>query len=198
MAIRSVKTGLFSRSMLVGNEYYDPFPFQSIATVTTTAAQATVTFTGIPSTYKHLQLRYNAQVTATFSNNNSMAIRFNGDTTSSYAYHRLGGNGSAANADAYTASSIGADIVPSTASTNIFGSGIIDIHDYASTTKNKTVRGFAGYDLNNTAVGGGIANGWIYLFSGLWINTSAINSITLTPQYTWGAGCTFALYGIKG
>ena len=204
MAVSRVKTSSVLqgfpkyRSMLGGNAAYNPTSFESIATVTTTAAQASVTFSSIPSTYQYLQLRYNAHVTASFSNNNNMNIRFNSDTSSSYATHRLGGNGTSATSDGFTSTSISVDIVPSTSSTNIFGTGIIDIHDYTSSTKNKTVRGFSGYDLNNTAVNGGIANGLVYLFSGLWINTSAITSITLLPQYTWGVNSTFSLYGIKG
>jgi hypothetical protein len=173
--------------------------FESIATATTTAAQASVVFSSIPSTYTHLQLRWNAQVTAGFSNNNGIGMRFNSDNSSTYAYHTLSGDGTTASAGAVINSTIiSRDIVPSTASTNIFGVGIVDILDYQSTSKNKTVRAIAGYDQNGVAVGGGTANGLIYLYSGLWQNTAAITSITITPQYTWGANSTFSLYGIKG
>jgi hypothetical protein len=67
---------------------------------------------------------------------------------------------------------------------------LIDILDYASTTKNKTLRGFTGADLN----GSGNSN----IVSGLWINTAAITSIQIIAEATaFKAGSTFALYGIK-
>ena len=176
-----------------------PPSFESIASATTTAEQASVVFSSIPSTYTHLQLRWNAQVTAGFSNNNGIGMRFNSDTSSTYAYHTLAGDGTNASAGAVINSTIiSRDIVPSTASTNIFGAGIVDIIDYQSTSKNKTIKAIAGYDQNNTSAGGGTTNGLIYLYSGLWRNTAAITSITITPQHTWGANSTFSLYGIKG
>jgi hypothetical protein len=80
----------------------------------------------------------------------------------------------------------------STAST--FGASIISIQDYASTTRNKTVRGFSGSEANTAS-----ANFYVVLNSGLWLNTSAITSITMLPgQTAFKAGSTFALYGIKG
>jgi hypothetical protein len=68
----------------------------------------------------------------------------------------------------------------------------MDILDYTSTNKNKTVRSLGGFDRN----GGGI----ITLSSSLWFKTpEAITSIRLKPQSSsWTQYSSFALYGIKG
>jgi hypothetical protein len=67
---------------------------------------------------------------------------------------------------------------------------IIDIHDYASTTKNKTVRTFSGVDMNGS--------GLVYLTSGLWLNTAAVNSVLLKPDGgDFDTGSSVALYGIN-
>ena len=54
----SINQGLVkSRSMLVGNEAYEPPGFYSIATANGTGSSGLITFNSIPSTYQHLQVR---------------------------------------------------------------------------------------------------------------------------------------------
>lgn len=78
-----------------------------------------------------------------------------------------------------------------TATANIIGVSIIDIHDYKSTSKYKTVRSFSGLDLNNP--------GDVNLSSGLWMNTAAITSIEVFLfSDNWTTQTQVALYGIKG
>lgn len=193
MAIRSVKTGLFSRSMLVGNSYYIPPSFESIATATGTGSSGTITFSSIPSTYQHLQIRV---MTRSSSTGRNIQVRFNSDTGSNYAQHNLRGNGStAAAAGSASTTEIEAGWIATSAdATNVMGVSLIDVHDYASTTKNKTLRAISGLDNN-----GGTTNERIYLYSGLWMNTAAINSISLISNSgNWTTASTFALYGIKG
>jgi hypothetical protein len=188
MANLSIKTGVISRSMLVGNPSYVPPSFESIATITPSASS--VSFTSIPSTYKHLQLRYLARDNAG-ATLRDMNLRLNNDTGTNYAFHFLRGSGAAVSVSgAASSSSIQAnDILTGAGSTaNIYGVGIIDIHDYASTTKNTTVRWFSGNDQNGS--------GYVSLSSGLWINTAAVNRIDITQ--TFAAGSVFSLYGIKG
>jgi len=171
-----------------------PSSYESIASNTLSVDTTTVTFSSIPGTYQHLQLRIMPR--STFASvAAAIRIRFNSDTTSAnYVYHRLYGDGTSATATATTSAgyifchaSAGAS-----ATADIFGGNIIDIHDYASSTKNKTVRALAGLDVNG-------AGGLINLVSGLWINTNAITSIDITTNGTsFKSGSTFALYGIKG
>jgi hypothetical protein len=169
--------------------------FESIATATGTGSSGTITFTSIPSTYKHLQIRYigrydGASVTA----NSTFTI--NSDTGANYAIHDLVGNGSAASSGGTaSASSIRyARVAGSTATASVVAAGIIDIHDYASTSKYKTVRILSGVDGNAADT-----NYQISLRSGLWMNTNAITSLTFTTASgNWTTATQFALYGIKG
>jgi hypothetical protein len=167
--------------------------YESIATVTAAGGEASLSFTGISSSFKHLQIRGITRDTHTSGVVRSLHIRFNSDTGSNYARHYLTGNGSAASAGG-TASSTFMSLwacAPDDGSTsNIFGGIVVDILDYGSTTKYKTLRGFTGADLN----GSGNSNA----VSGLWMSTTAISSIqVLAEAVAFKAGSTFALYGIK-
>lgn len=169
--------------------------YDALATVTLSATTASITFAGIPSGYKHLQIRFMGRSTDTGGDRIGQKIQFNSDTSSSYARHQLFGDGSSAAATAtssttYIASGL-SELTAANAPANTFGVGIIDILDYANTSKYKTVRALTGQDQNSTS-------GRIFLASGLWQSTSAITSIVLAPetgnyvQYT-----SIALYGIK-
>ena len=171
--------------------------YESIASATATSGQSFIEFTSIPSTYTHLQIRGIAQDTNTGANQAvSMNIRFNGDTASNYAIHELRGDGTSATAQG--SASYGSPLVynsqwRTTTASNIYGALILDIHDYASTTKNKTVRYFSGADGNT-----GNTDSRLSLGSALWMSTSAITTIRIIPFIAFAAGSTFALYGIKG
>lgn len=175
-----------------------PPAFESIATVTGTGSAGDITFSSIPSTYKHLQLRGVAQDTSTAGDTTlSLELRFNSDTGSNYAYHELRGDGASASNNAGSAETkivvFNANMRAAAAS-NIHGVSIIDIHDYSSTTKKKTLRSFSGMDRNS-----GSTDGRLSLGSGLWMNENAITSITLIPAITaFTTTSTFSLYGIKG
>jgi hypothetical protein len=161
--------------------------FESIATITAGVADATVSFTSIPSTYKHLQIRYSVNE-GTGGGITNAYIRFNG-VTSGYATHRLEGNGSsAAAAGSASSSTMFGGYYAGTA--NNYGAAIIDIHDYASTTKNKTMRIFNGVDLNGS--------GYVALTSGLYASTSAVTTILIGAGGLFTSGSVFSLYGIKG
>jgi hypothetical protein len=172
-----------------------PGTFESIATVSVgSGGSATVSFTSIPSTYEHLQLRILARTN--FSSGTAgdyILARFNSDSGANYASHILNGNGSTVSSFGVTSQNeiwlqryAGSD-----AGSNIFGVSVTDILDYKNTNKNKVTRNLGGWDQNGA--------GRVDFDSGLWLNTSAITSITLLPgtanfqQYS-----QFALYGIKG
>jgi hypothetical protein len=126
------------------------------------------------------------------ASNQNIFMRFNGDTTGgNYTRHYLYGDGSSA-ASGGNVSDGQLSIGYTSTSANIFGGGVVDVLDYTSTSKNKTIRSLAGYDANGS--------GLIVLYSGLWSKTpEAITSISIYA----GAGninqySQFALYGIKG
>jgi len=158
--------------------------FSSIATVTVGSGGASsITFTSIPSTYTHLQIRSFAQQA---SSGGYVSVTFDNAT---FAYrHYIYGSGTAVSAGADTTNAPG--IFSATATSSTFSGSVFDILDYTSTVKNKVTRSLGGNDTNG---GGGI-----YFMSGLFTSSSPITSITLTPisnnftQYS-----SFALYGVK-
>ena len=177
----------------MGNDAFDPSATFLIQRVAGTGSSGTITFTSIPQTYKHLQIRCIARSSESAAQTN-YDMQFNGDTGSNYAYHYLAAVGSSVIASgAATQSSIFLSaMAAASAPANVVSPKIIDIHDYASTTKYKTVRKFEG-QINSTY------GGQIHTSSGLWMNTAAITSITLfVPGYNFTTQSTFALYGMKG
>lgn len=179
--------------------------YDSIATTTVGAGgSSSVTFSSIPSTYTHLQVRVLAQTNRATYPLDEMKVTFNSDSGSNYAWHNIQTdprqaypNGVVA-AGGATQTSIQQLALCSSVVTNGFAGGVLDILDYASVNKNKTLRYFGG------TAGSAYVSSYITpvgFFSGLWMNSStAISSITLVP--TFGSNFTqyssFALYGIKG
>lgn len=169
--------------------------YESIATVTVGAGgQSSITFSSIPSTYKHLQIRGLGRVTGSTTDSN-LSLTFNSDTSSNYSHHYIFGNGGGAAAGGGSSSSFEIAMrVPGANSTSgVFGVGVIDILDYADTNKYKTARSLNGHDQND------VATGYVFFTSGSWRNTAAVTSIVLTPQSgNIAQYSSFALYGIKG
>jgi len=170
--------------------------YESISTVTVSTAVSSISFTSIPATYTHLQIRGINRLSSAGTGTLGTNMRFNSDTGSNYtSSHVLFGNGTSASAAASATSQTSMVITnsPKDGNTaNAFGIFVCDILDYANTNKYKTIRSLGGYDGNDT-------NGIVVLRSSAWMNTGAVTSITLLPasddfvQYS-----QFALYGIKG
>lgn len=163
-----------------------------ISTVTVgSGGSSSVTFSSITNGYKHLQVRFLADLDTA---DRVLRMRINGvSTTGTYAKHGLEGNGSSASAygvDSTSATWLDVGYVPTTNSHPAVA--IIDILDYANTSKYKTTRTLAGNDQN----GGGLVG----IYSGLYMSTSAISSLefTLSGTGNFTNGSIFAIYGIKG
>lgn len=171
--------------------------YESIATATGTGSSATITFSSIPSTFKHLQIRGIARGTANGGTTPlTYYINCNSDTGSNYAYHRLQGDGATASAlGQATQTKIYMGVYADSGySANIMGTMVVDILDYGSTSKYKTFRAISGVDDNSGTTGSQIS-----LRSGLWMSTSAISTIAITNNGgdNFSTSTTFALYGIK-
>jgi len=206
MGIRSLRTASISTGVKRSKVWdqsavYSPTAYDSISTVTLTGSQSTVTFSSIPSTYKHLQIRAIGRTNRTNYSVEQVRIRLNSDSGNNYATHQLGGDGgSPYSFTPGTPSSymlIG-QIGTSIAGTDTSGIFVSDILDYTSANKNKTIRTLAG--VHPTAALSGTVYGATTLSSGVWMNSAdAISSITLSTElggnFTSGS---FALYGIKG
>ena len=179
--------GIMASSRLVAST-----AFESIATSTVgSGGVSSVTFSSIPATFTHLQIR--ATVRGGFGGvEEQFKIRFNG-STATYASHWLEGDGSTA----YAGNTFGDNqillryVAAGGSAASIFGVLVLDILDYANTSKNTTTRTLMGYDKNGA--------GKVTLTSGLWNNTSAISSISIVPKdgSSWVEYSSFALYGIK-
>jgi hypothetical protein len=162
--------------------------YESIATSNPSGVNS-ITFSSIASTYKHLQIR----VSMIGASGGSLIVgNFNSDTGANYTWHELNGAGSAA--AAYSGTGVaysrwfGRNVgTSSTAPTAM----VVDILDYTNTNKYKTVRSLSGMDANGS--------GEVSLTSSLWINTAAINSITVKTHdaVNFASGTKIALYGVK-
>jgi hypothetical protein len=163
--------------------------YASIATTTVGGGgAATITFSSIPATYQHLQIRIAGSSSAV----NNFRMRFNSDTGSNYAVHQILGTGAAASASG-SASQTSINLVyDNKADVSFPAVALVDVLDYANTNKNKTVRSLAGSEQNTN-------DGLIMFRSGLWMNTAAITSISIfLDSGSYNQYSSFALYGIKG
>jgi hypothetical protein len=188
--------GIFA-SQISGHLYSGPAgAFDALGSVTVgSGGQSSITFSAIPQTYTHLQIR------AIFRNNSysgggaeeNLRLQFNSDTNSNYSDHWLVGDGSSASASNELTSSIlvAYGIIPmSNATANIYGTSVIDILDFGNTFKYKTTRALSGRDNNGS--------GYSFLSSGSWRNTNAVTSINIYPQAGAFAQYTnISLYGIR-
>lgn len=204
MAITSIKTGssftnLIKYDNFLGpNAAYIPSSFESIATFTSDGGNAYIVFSSIPQTYKSLQLRWiarNNQGSDSGSVAEVIQLRLNDLAASDHAAHYITGNGTTVTATNSGANASTIDLknglARNLALSNTYAVGILDIHDYSSTTKNKTIRAITGLDQNTSG-------GSISLNSGAWFSTTAVTSIGLYSNNAFTFAGSFALYGIKG
>ena len=166
--------------------------YESIASATITSNDF-VDFTNIPQNYTHLQMRFVIRDSAAFAER-SWFMEFNGNSpTGSNANHAIYGNGSTVTASNSINQGRFASIVPIIASSgtaNTFTSGITDILDYSSSSKNKTVKTLAGYDGNGSGV--------IGIESYLYNSTNPITWIRFYTNVYLVQYSHVALYGIRG
>jgi hypothetical protein len=150
-----------------------------------TGSSGVITFSSIPQTYKHLQLRCTTgttggTATALTINSGSFARRH-------YLYSSGGAGNPIAGADTGNDLFVGSNTTTYPLITAI---NIYDILDYTNTNKTKTYRGLAGADFNGS--------GDVFIWSGLDLSTTAINTITLTTSSNFSTTTQISLYGIKG
>ena len=169
--------------------------YESIATSTGNGSASSFTFSSIPSTYQHLQIRLIARGVRSFSSE-QLYLRLNGDTGSNYAYHSLIGNGSGTETSGTANGNVMflTEFPAANETANIFATSVIDILDTNNANKNTTVRSLSGYDNNGNT---GNYTSRIWLGSGLWMNTSAVTSVTVLSNGAFANNTTVALYGIK-
>ena len=156
------------------------------------ASAASVTFSNIPQTgYTDLKIvsSYRTNRAQIFD---QLRLTFNGSSTAVYSFRGLTGDGALATSES-SASVASIKVAPgggNSATSNTFTNDEIYIPNYLS-SNNKSLSS-EGVGENNATTA------YASMFAGLWANTAAINSVTLTPE---GAGTflqysTFSLYGL--
>jgi len=160
--------------MAAGNTY------TPIATTTFVSAQASYTFSSIPSTYTDLVLVSNL----ISPSSGSLYIRVNSDTATNYSRTNLYGNGTTVTSDrasSETLSYVYPGAIGASPTTLI-----TTFNNYSNATTNKTWITRA----NDTTLD-------VSAVVALWRSTAAINTILFAINTgTMGIGTTFTLYGI--
>ena len=194
--VSALLSGTLTTPSAKGAFVYPIDAYESIETVTLTGTQSTVSFTSIPTTFKHLQVRWIGR--GSFNGLSAgQKVNFNSDTGNNYSGHLWRGDGTTDFADqgsTIPAANFLPRIACATSQANIFGAFIMDILDYSNTNKYKTVTCIGGNDQSNTGEQD------TRVASQVWRSNSAITSMVFQP--TDGGGYVqytkFALYGIKG
>jgi hypothetical protein len=164
--------------------------YELISTQILASHNANVTFSSIPTDYKHLQLRLSLRTTSGTSVR-TLGMRFNGSTTM-YRSHRLRTDGGGVYAENSEDSYIRFQGAGSTFG-GMWSGHIVDILDWQNANKTKTVSILGGIAQGNGHSAAG-------LYSGMWNSTSTVTSITFTePNFdAYHTNSRFSLYGIKG
>jgi hypothetical protein len=169
--------------------------FDLLQTTLISTNTASITFSSLNTLaagYAHLQIRITSR-TSQNSGTDALALQINGDTGSNYAWHRLNGNGSTVASGAVTSQARihAGSTTGNLATANIFGASVIDLLDFGSSSKNKTIRTLNGVSMPDTPD--------IRLGSGVWLNTNAATSVTLFSLNgaSFVSGSRLSLYGIR-
>ena len=173
--------------------------FESIATISGTGSSDVITFSSIPSTYKHLHIRGVTVVNYGGTDYGNAGLRFNGDTAQNYTTHAMRGywDGSTGNKQGlnYTLNGglnygmiLGAYL---NQNNDVVFPVMVDILNYANTNNRKVAKGWSGSTYSTD-------KGFLQTGSMFWDNDSAITSVSLfASNGNWNAKTKFTLYGIK-
>lgn len=172
---------------------------EAIATTYLEADATSVTFSSIPSTYQHLQLRCSLKSSRAGSEVDGFRLTFNSDTANNYAYHWMRGWNATAGVGGSASNRLQFQNMVATKTTTpaaLFSTYLVDIFDYAHANKNATVGALGAANETNWTVAS--------MESGMWDNPatkphSGITSIQLDqvngPYFMRGS--EFTLYGWK-
>ena len=159
---------------------------------TLASAAASITFSSIPATYKHLRLEVGARSTHTAVTN--ISLRFNSDSAANYDYQYLYTNNTTVGGQGFVGVSFGLLGAMCGTNTRALMEATTDviIPNYAGTTLEKayfSCNGFA----DSTA-----ANSYIWNNAGSWRSTAAINSVTVFCNVAnFAIGTRATLYGFN-
>ena len=149
---------------------------------------ASMGFTSIPATYTDLLIKVSSRSNRASIIIDGVLISFNGSTSSFSAIYL---EGSGVTTISSSLARFAGAVPASTATSNVFSNNDIYIPNYAG-GNNKSYSVDSVMENNATA-------SYQYLIAGLWSNTAAITSITLTPSFgtSFDQYSTAYLYGIS-
>lgn len=166
-----------------------PNTFELIASSTSYAGSTVLTFSSIPNTYTDICLVMSPRGNG--FNGTELYLTFNGNT-SSYSGKFMwkdGGTTSVTSANNNSNNNL-IGIIPGTqAGTTTYGSVQVYVPNYASSA-NKS------FSIDSASERNGDAQ-WLFLGAGLWSNSAAITSITVTASANYLGDSTAYLYGVK-
>ena len=157
----------------------------AIATTTLSSAASSIDFTSIPNTYTDLRLVFVLKP----SGNAAIYIKLNNDSSSTYSWTQISGNGTTAASARGTDTAglvVGGSIAFNSAEWQM---GTVDIFSYTGSTYKTSFSSFIGDRNGAGTVAHNVA---------LYPSTSVINRLTIINQAsrTFAAGTTATLYGI--
>jgi hypothetical protein len=160
-----------------------------IASNTSYSGGTALTFNSIPDTYTDILLVMSPRGNG--FNGTELYLTFNSNT-SSYSGKYMWKDGNTASVTSANNNSNNSliGIIPGTqAGSNVYGSVQVYVPNYAGST-NKS------FSVDSASERNG-ADQWLFLGAGLWSNSAAITSVTITASANYLGDSTAYLYGIK-
>jgi len=166
---------------------------------------ALATFSSIPATYKHLQLRMSVRSTKVSTHGYEQGrLLFNGDEATpadNYSWHGISaGSSSVAAPVAWHSNNQTYDMWLTNTATQDYGFIVVDIYDYANTSKNTS---FQWHDATNLGIGnngGDSGQPRIFFAGGMWDTTAAVHSVgygVRNGSHDLVRSSSLSLYGIN-
>ena len=155
--------------------------------------QATIAFTDIPATARHLLVVFSVRSTYAAVASDTLTMQCNGDTGANYddqqGWFVNTGTGASVHSAA-TAAILGTQLATVASSANQFSPGQIHLNDYTSTLKEKTFT-----STSQGSYAAGINYAWVA--AGDWRGTAAINALTFAfVNGDFAEGSIITVYGL--
>lgn len=160
--------------------------YNLIASNKLSSSATSITFGSVPNIYTDLIVKWSAQGTG-----GSIYLRLNSNTSNSYSYTALRGNGNSL--DSFRESSVSYIFLGSQPTSTNWSNGELYIPNYTSNT-NKTMYSIVAAEGNAAYISNQMMSN-----SSIYLNSSAITEIQLTllGGGSFLSGSSFFLYGIK-
>jgi hypothetical protein len=172
--------------------------YELIATASGTGSSGTITFSSIPSFYRHLQVRFTARMDGNTPVPMPINVRYNGQA-STYGGQMLKTD--------TVSNPVGVDVgggvicyAPALDGVaNSFVAGVFDLYDYNSASKNATSRTMAGYHNGGSSAGAIAGVNMVSMGNVTRTTTTAVTQLEFVAGLgNFVSATRFSLYGIRG